>query len=283
MTTTTRDVVAEYTQGNQTRDLALRAEADPAEGTIVGLAVPYDTPVELFPGFTEVIARDAVEVDEDNPPHLFWRHSEVIGSVTEHHHDEDGWHITAKVSDTAQGRDALTLTRDNVVRRLSIGFEPTQFTEDVDDAGHVTVTVTRALVREVSLVPHPAYSDARITSVRHRPTAPQEGTTMPDTQTAPAVTRADLDALREDLVDQVRAAQLDTRDDDPEASHLLHQHRSYGEFIKAVASGDDTALRAYEGVVSGDVSIDSNDPSWVGKVQRLLEARTPLTAMFNHT
>lgn len=50
--------------------------------------------------------------DWDNP----------IGSPVEAYEDEKGLFLRAKVSDTAAGRDCLTLLRDKVVKKLSIGF-----------------------------------------------------------------------------------------------------------------------------------------------------------------
>ena len=46
----------------QTREYAARAAALEDGRTITGLAVPYDTPTQLAPGFYEKIARGAVDL-----------------------------------------------------------------------------------------------------------------------------------------------------------------------------------------------------------------------------
>jgi len=56
---------------------------------------------------------------------LCWQHQlrQPIGKPVAAYEDEKGLFIRGKISDTQQGRDALTLIRDQVVRRLSIGYE----------------------------------------------------------------------------------------------------------------------------------------------------------------
>lgn len=67
------------------------------------------------------------------------------------------------------------------------------------------------------------------------------------------------------------------------AAHPLAQFRSMGEYVKAVAAGDEAAVRAYQGLVVGDVSPADGAPDWAGRVVRLIEERTPVTSWFTHT
>src|SRR5689334_19610403 len=55
---------------------------------------------------------------------IAWQHdwTTPIGKALEAHEDEQGLFIRAKLSDTTQGRDALTLLRDGVIKKLSIGY-----------------------------------------------------------------------------------------------------------------------------------------------------------------
>ncbi|MFJ9433684.1 phage major capsid protein [Streptomyces sp. NPDC101490] len=73
--------------------------------------------------------------------------------------------------------DALALAAARVLDGFSVGVEPIEWTEDADGDG---VTVTRARLREVSLVALPAYTDARAVRV-----AAQEGTPVNPTPTPP--------------------------------------------------------------------------------------------------
>ena len=61
---------------------------------ITGLAVPYDTPTQLAPGFYEKIARGAVDLA--SRPALFYRHGEPIGVVTDLVETDQGLEITAR-------------------------------------------------------------------------------------------------------------------------------------------------------------------------------------------
>ena len=188
-------MTTELTQGLQRRTLTtkpmIRAASDDTSGrTITGVAVPFGEVIDLGYGIREQVAPGAV-VEHD--PQLWWRHDEPIGVITTSRDEEAGWVIEATISDTAQGRDAATLVSDGAVTSLSIGFEPIEFTETRDDDG-VTITHTKIRVREVSVVPHPAYSSAAITEVRHR-----KETTMPTDSTT-----TELAEVRAEVADLAR-------------------------------------------------------------------------------
>ncbi|WP_431473017.1 HK97 family phage prohead protease [Ornithinimicrobium sp. W1665] len=163
-----------------------------------------------------------------------------------------------------------------MVDRLSIGFVPVEHREEVHDDGSMTLTRTKIRVREVSVVPIPAYDKATVTSVREAQPTPHQEETMSDT-----LTRADLDEVRTSIEDLDRelklvGSQVATRTDEEPAL----QFRSFGEYVKAVAAGDETAMRAYTGATTADsISRDS----WVGDVIRLGEARQRVTSLFQHT
>jgi HK97 family phage prohead protease len=56
-----------------------------------------------------------------------WQHdwSVPIGKPLEAREEPKGLYVRARISDTTQGRDAITLMRDGVVKKLSIGFRTT--------------------------------------------------------------------------------------------------------------------------------------------------------------
>lgn len=290
MSTITDRLYGPQTLTLEAAPLTVRAAADdaPADSAtgreFTGIAVPWDTPISLW-GFREQFAPGSIETGESVL--VCWRHDDPIGRVTVSEDTDEGWQIDGSISDTARGQEAATLLLDGVISKLSIRFEPLEWTETKQDDGTSLITYTRARVDEVSLVPIPAYETASISSVRHRPSTPsKEATTMPQS-TEPQVTTAELNEVRSGLDELTRRVELipgHTGDDqaDPGAQ-LRAAAGSFGEFVAKVIAGDEAATRAYAGVVLDDVFIDSTDSSWVGRVRKLIEARTPLTDFFNHT
>lgn len=271
----------EVTSGLQTREITLQLDTraeDDGKREVAGIGVPYDQPIEIY-GIREEFAPGSVEVDQDGVM-LFWRHRDPIGRVTEHRNETGGWHFAAAVSATAQGDEAYTLAKDDVVNRCSIGFEPVEHVETRHDDGTITIRHTKVLVREVSLVPFPAYAGATVQEVRAKAgTAKEE--TMPET-----ITRADLDEVRSSVEDIDRefkslAENLAAREQEPGS-----QYESIGHLIKAIAAGDESAKRAYEtafetrdfdGATSADTILRDG---WVGSLVEVIKRRRPVLSTF---
>lgn len=292
------------TTGLQQRDhlaaaLQLRAEDETAGGwEVEGIGVPYGQEVELFPGLFEEFARDAVDTELSADALLYYGHREPIGRVAEQRNTEAGWEPRATISDTSAGRDAHTLARDGVLSKLSVGFEPIEFTERIEDDGSVHITHTRVRVREVSLVPMPAYVGAELTAVRHAhpdqpsttpTTTPREDTAAMGDSTATTTdeTLADLQTRMGELA---RRIELGLPEQRQTPLHPLLQFRSMGEFVKALVDSDETARTAYEqalqvreyaGGTTADVDVPQN--SWVGDLIRIAQAKQPVTNSFLHT
>lgn len=134
----------------EVREFSIRAvDADKRE--VTGIAVPWGQVADIGGYYREVIERGAV-VDSE-PAKLYWRHSEPIGLITNATDTDDGWQITARISETERGNEAYTLARDGVIDRFSIGFEPVEHRDEVNDDGSITRTRTKIRVKEVSLVP----------------------------------------------------------------------------------------------------------------------------------
>lgn len=251
---------------------------DKGERTFTGIAVPWGQVADIGGIYREVVARGAVEGGEE--ARVWWRHDEPIGRVTAHADVEEGWQITGHLSATPRGDEAYTLLRDGVVDRLSIGFEPVEHTETVEDDGSLTITRTRIRVREVSIVPLPAYEGATVTQVREKAGVTEEEV-MPDT-----ITRADLDEVRSsiDEVDRelkVLSAGVTGREQD-----TVPQFGSVGELIKRIATGDEAAIRAYnqafetrewDGGTSADTILRD---AWVGSLVEIIKRRRPVLSTF---
>lgn len=261
------------------REFIFRAETIDAEKReISGIAVPFNRDANIGGWFIERFAPGSVQDSEEAL--FFWRHTDPIGRLKTSSDADEGWNITARVSETSLGNDALTLARDGVVTQLSVGFEPGgdyEVEEREDDIP--IITRTRVRVREVSLVPFGAYGDgASVTEVRQRPNPTQKENTVTDTAIAPDLT--EVRETVEDLERRFSAFSTNQRDDEP-----VGDLRSAAAFVKALASGDEATIaaynrsqehlhdelqqRAYTGGTTADAPVKD---AWVGDLTRIFDA-----------
>ncbi|WP_297587723.1 HK97 family phage prohead protease [uncultured Mobiluncus sp.] len=260
------------------RSIEIRSTSADGERTISGIAVPFNREQKILEGYFETFAPGAIEVPKQGCK-LLTEHRNAIGTV-EGSDSENGWEIRAKVANTQRGNEALELTRSGVYSGLSIGFEMLSY-EDANAEDGLHRTVTRALVREVSLTPFPAYDDATVTNVR------QKGKTTVDTKknetetTPPAPEPPDnveLNELKENIADLERSVNLiqtgkpwlketanpvDTRS----AATLLQSIVKYGNQDDAKMLGE-LNKRAYSGGTSADNVVL---PQWVGDLTRIVD------------
>lgn len=249
-----------------TREYAASAQSSD-DRTVSGIAVPYGDEIEYTRGYFEKIAPGAFNPETNGPIKLFWSHRDVIGTVTEARNTETGLEITARISETSLGNDAYALARDGAIDRFSIGFVPLFSDTFRDEDGNTHVVHTSIAVREVSLVPFPAYNNAVVTEVRSTP-EPEKETPMTDTLT-PA-----LDEINERMasLEQAFAASA------PAPAPAVDT-RSAGEVLKALVTGDENETRAYNGTVSSADGTMTR-PTWIGDLTRLVDSVNPLKALF---
>jgi HK97 family phage prohead protease len=129
---------------------------------ITGLAVPWDTPTVDSLGTAVKFAKDSLPVD-GRQPKLLEGHdpSQIRGVVTERVSTDEGMLFTAKIADTSAGRDAMQLLLMGAVDAVSVGVVPTKFHHDAEGV----MVVEAAQWNELSLVPFPAFEQARIATV----------------------------------------------------------------------------------------------------------------------
>lgn len=274
--TITDTAPADVTAGVQTRTftgaLQLRDEsthADPDKAGLVGIAVPWDQEVTLWPGLRESVARDAV-IEDDGI--LFYRHATPIGRYIGRSADA-GYEIDATISDTSTGRDAAALVRDGVITKLSIGFEPIEHLERTEEDGTLVITHTKIRLREVSVVPHPAYDQASISTTRNH----QQGAPMP-TSNAPADGPTEITNLRTEVSDlQRQLATLEIREAAPS------DNRSAGTLLRAaVLNGDAAAIATLERAYTGGTSADDfGRPTWAADLTAIIDEADPLDGVFS--
>ncbi|NBS05336.1 MAG: hypothetical protein EBS64_09160, partial [Verrucomicrobia bacterium] len=90
----------------------------------------------------------------------------------------------ATLADTRASRDAVALLQAGAYDSVSVGAEPITFTTDADGV----MTVTKAMLRELSLVAQPAYVDAVITNVAATSPDPDPEPDTEDEEMSDAVT-----------------------------------------------------------------------------------------------
>jgi HK97 family phage prohead protease len=140
--------------------------------TISGVAVPFNSPTQIAERgrvFEERFAPGAFAktLAERGPNIPILLHHDgrslPVGKLTGNRSSNDGLHIDARISDTADGNDVLTLVNDGVLDGLSIGFESIRDEWSQDFSQRV---VHEAKLHELSIVNFPAYDKARIAAVR---------------------------------------------------------------------------------------------------------------------
>lgn len=248
----------------ETREMEFRL-VDAEKREVAGIAVPYE---RLENG--EMFARDSVTLDPESK--LMWQHdkTEPIGKIVEGRHTDEGFEIRATISDTARGRDAITLLEDGVINRFSVGFVMRDSKTD-EQRNRI---VTDAYVREVSLVSFPWYEGATVTEIRDEPeqdvpvSAEQKGEIMDDIRDL----TPELAAVRERIEMVEREISTLGKDEAPASPEF----RSAGEFLKALASNDENAVRAYTGATTAESVVTPVDFDLI----RLVEGANPLGAVF---
>lgn len=158
------------------------ADTDPDQRTIVGIAVPFNDPTPIYEHgrlFTETIEhgafRDSLAKRGTRMPILLHHDQRAlpVGRPSSLRETPVGLMVEARISDTTDGNDALTLVRDGVLDGLSIGFSVPEG-GDTWNSRFTERSVQRANLHEISLVNFPAYDAARITAVRQAADVPVE-------------------------------------------------------------------------------------------------------------
>lgn len=257
----------------ETRSALITRAEDTDERVLEALLVPFDTPVEIFPGYREQFSRGSVRQDE-TPPLLFRDHEKPIGTITTIEDREDGVHIAARISETPLGAETWQLIKDGVLSRMSIGF--IMIGSSVDEEDSSLHTVTDAIIREASVVSFPAYPQAEITN--HR--AENKEKNRMDTEEK-FVTRAEGEALAKELAETSRRLEALAVDTTEPAAAPLSEIRSFGEYVKLYAAGDEKARAAFEGITSKATSA-VDQPEWLGIIRGDMTAKQPIVNAFTH-
>ncbi|QTF71760.1 HK97 family phage prohead protease [Arthrobacter woluwensis] len=259
----------------QTREFEIRSANSEAR-EFTGIGVPFGQEIEHWFGRETF---DPGSVTEADQARVLWQHREPIGVITSTRETAEGFEVTGRISRTPRGDEAMTLLKDGVVRSLSIGFEPLEHTVEHRDAaqGGDLIHWTKVRAAEFSLVTFPAYDAATVTDVRHQNPTPK-GTPMPETAAPDALTRADLQPLEDALTDMGR--RMDVLGTNGEPENPAAQWRSMGEFLRAVASGDDAAAAFHREYTGGTTADTVMKDSFLGSFIKLVDDRRRIINTF---
>lgn len=259
-------------------EVSLAAVEGSTRRELTGLAVPYgeetDRPDHVLG--TSRMRIDAAALAEAGAQ-LYYGHDHLgnglpVGRVTDATSTDTGLIVTARVSETPKGDEVLTLCRDEVLTRFSIGFTPVSWhVEDEDDL----LVYDDVEVFEVSVVPRPQYDSARIEAVLHQPPPTRKAPVMTETldhTEALTALQASQDSLTQSLSALER--QLVTLGESAAADGppIDVPGHSYGEFLQMLSRGEPGTMDflAYVGGVVGDLG-DWVKDSWVGDIIRIVE------------
>ena len=236
---------------------------------VIGRAVPYNDIIDIGGGDTEQFVRGSVDLNAHVK--LFRGHKDIIGKVNHMEEREDGLWIKAKISNTKLGDETLELVKDGAIRSFSVGFIPL-----VDEKQDRNIIRKKVNLKEVSLVDFPAYENASVTEVREikEETNNMETTTTPDYSSEIAEVRNHAEELER---------RLEVLSTEKTEAPTAPKFRSYGEFVKSVATGEDNGLvlaRAFADTSS--VMADSIlKNAWVSDTIRILDMGRPTYNVFS--
>jgi HK97 family phage prohead protease len=255
----------------ETRDF--RGVVDTDQRTITGLAVPYGQEIAIANNTYERFAPGAIQTIDDVK--LFWNHDEPIGKVVEGRETDAGFEITAYISETPRGEEVLTLLRDGVLNKFSVGFIPVENERDDN-------VVVRTLVdlKEVSVVPFPAYSGANISEVREEVVIDPIEEPLIEQESEPMSENIELDVRTAlDEVAELRRV-VEAGMTVATAPAADTKFRSQGEFAKALVAGDADAKEL--AVRAASTSADTVAlPGFVGYIDNLIVNNRPTVSAFS--
>lgn len=274
----------------EVREVQLRAATEDGKREFSGIAVPWNSPANIgWQGYTEEFERGAVQDSEDVI--VLYRHSEPVGRITEARETDAGWEVTGVLSATPRGEEVYTLLRDGVIKAMSVGFEPIEHREvRNEDDNSLSIVRTNVRVREVSLVPFPAYKGATVEEVRSAQTTTEQENPMTVTAPETLVTREAFDALRENNEELERRFEqlIATMERGQKSDAYEPQFETRGALLKAIAAGDESAVTEYNEVqkrawdpagTTTTTAVTKN--GWVGDLTRFVEERGILRSCFS--
>ena len=238
--------------------------AESNEPRITGIAVPYNVTASVSTGQTVKLLAGSMP-ESGRMPRLVLEHdtSRVVGVVDQRQDTPEGMLFSARIADTAEGRDLVALLKMGALDSVSVGIQATEFEYE----GSILV-VKSAMWDELSVVYSPAFQGAQITQVAA--SEPDADEPQPD------------NIPEEETMSQETPAVEASAEIVPTAPIVFAQPRalrlpSTGEYIAAMQRGGSefAALNARIAAATGDVTVsDSSVPTPI--VEPLFTSLNPL-------
>lgn len=238
------------------------------ERTIIGLAVPYGQEIDLGGNLKERFEAGAIQSLDDVK--LFYGHEEPIGKIMEGRDTDAGYEIVARISDTPRGNEVYTLIKDDVLNRFSVGFFPVKDRKEGQ-------TIVRELVdlKEVSVVPFPAFEGAKITEVRSETIAETPNET--ESETMSENIELDVRTVQDEVAELRRV--IEAGQSVEIATPAAHKFRSQGEFAKALVNGDEDAKALARAASTSADTVAL--PGFLGYIDNLIDTNRPALSVFS--
>jgi hypothetical protein len=246
-----------------TRSFEIRA-TDTEKREVSGVAVPFNDTIDIGGGWSERFEKGAVDLNADVK--LFRDHKEIIGRVTQMEESDEGLLIRAKISETVLGNETLNLVKDGAIRSFSVGFIPV-----VDEKKENTIVRKKVDLKEVSLVAFPAYENASVTEVREE--------VKEEIMTENTDYSAEIAEVRNHAEELER--RLDVLATTSVATTAKPQFRSMGEWVKAVAAGNEDAIALHRSFTGADSADSIMKDQWVSDTVRIVNNGRPTFNLFS--
>jgi len=248
------------------------ASADIEERTVTGLAVPYGESASIGGAYNERFQAGAIDSVEDVK--LFYGHEEPIGKVVEGRDTEAGFEIMARISDTPRGNEVLTLLRDGVLNKFSVGFLPLEQEQEGS-----TITRTKVSLKEVSVVPFPAFAGANITEVREEQAEEAELIETPNQERGSMSENMELEVrtVQDEVAELRRVVEAGLTQETAAAPYA--EIRSQGDFAKKLLNGDDSAIELARAASTSANTVAL--PAFVGQIDNLINDNRPALSAFS--
>ena len=220
--------------------------ADAGRRLISGVVVPFGKVGNTSVGAV-VFERGSIEIPAPNKIKLLAQHEATnpIGRAQSFSQDESAIYGTFKVSASQKGTDYLTLASEDLIGGLSVGVDVVASKPAKDG----TLYVQRAVLREVSLVESPAFSDAVVTQV--------------------AASAGDAEEAAEEVIEQQEDNLID------QLSNIVDQMRQVQEAEDALDESTETNQTESEATVS-DTTAASTEAAAPAEASRpTIKASTP--------
>lgn len=251
------------------RNADLEYREDSESGYLEGIAVPYGQVANIGGQFQERFDVDSVE--PEGTVWLYHQHKDPIGVVERSEHRAEGFWIRAKLALSDLAKTTREQLINGALNSLSVGF----VAQEQRDEDGIRV-ITRARLREVSVVAKPAYSLATVLSIREDSTDRTSVTNHKEESEMTDSMEVDLTEVRSEIEELRQAVTMLPAQLAPAAAPAVETRSVAALAQAAVADGDTSAIealnkvqeRAYTGGTSADSPIKD---AWVADLTNIFD------------